>query len=69
MDRAREIQFEIWRKAGPGGRLAIAAALNAFVRSVWEQRLRRQFPEASEQELRWARLREVLHLPPGTTPP
>jgi hypothetical protein len=34
-----------------------------------DARLRRQHPHATEEELRWIRVREVLGLPPGAPLP
>ena len=69
MDEARAIQIQIWRACGGSRRIEIASELMAVTRAIRDARLRRQFPEASEQQLGWARVREALGLPAGLTPP
>ena len=69
MDQGRAKQLEIWKACGPAGRIAIASDLIAMTRSIRDSRLRRRYPEATDRELGWARVREALDLPSGITPP
>jgi hypothetical protein len=49
-------------------RIAQGLRLSALALAARRQRLARRFPEADESGLRWAVVREVLGLPPGTAP-
>ena len=57
------MQLEIFRSWAPAERLRCGMEFSAFCFEVREARLRRQHPEASEEELRAIRLREVLRTP------
>jgi len=49
---AEKILFDLYRKAGPLGRLRKTAALCRSARHLAQQALRARFPSASEDELR-----------------
>ena len=63
MNEARRVQLEIFRSWTPAERLQRGMELSAFCFAAREDRLRRQHPEASAEELREIRLREVLRTP------
>jgi hypothetical protein len=69
MDEARRIQLEIFRRWTPEQRVRRGIEMSAFGFAVRDERLRRQHPDASEEELRWIRVREVLGLPPDAPLP
>jgi hypothetical protein len=69
VDRAHEIQLEIFRSWSPERRAAVGMRLTAMALRVREERLRARFPGANDEPLGWARVREALGLPAGLTPP
>jgi hypothetical protein len=69
MDAGRAKQLDIWRACGSGRRVELACELIAIALQVRDDRLRRRYPGATDAELAWARVREVLSLPNGTTRP
>jgi len=46
------LQIQLWRQASPTQKMNMLAQLNAFVRMLALAGLRRQYPQASEAELR-----------------
>lgn len=64
MNEARRIQLELFRSWSPAQRFQRGMELSALAFAARDARLRRQHPQASEEELRWIRAREVLGLPP-----
>lgn len=60
LSEARRRQLELLRGWSPEQRLARGMELTALACAARDDRLRRQHPEASEEELRGIRLREVL---------
>lgn len=54
------MQLEIFRSWTPAERLRRGMEMTQFLCRARDARLRRQHPEASEQELRELRVREVL---------
>lgn len=69
MNEARRVQLEIFRRWTPAERLRRGMELTRLARAARDERLRRQHPAASEDELRWIRVREVLGLPPDAPLP
>jgi hypothetical protein len=69
MDEARRIQLEIFRRWTPEERVQRGLELSALCFAARDERLRRQHPDASEEELRWIRVREVLGLAPDAPLP
>lgn len=51
-DRAHEVYIAALRRLTPEQRLRKAFELSAFVREIFEQGLRRAFPDLSEAEFR-----------------
>lgn len=65
MDPARKRQLELFRSWTPLQRLQRGMELTALACAARDARLRRQHPNASEEELRQIRLEEVLRsIPP-----
>jgi hypothetical protein len=60
MDAGRELQLKIWSSWSAEQRLQAAGKMIELVLALRDARLRRQHPEASDDELRQLRLREVL---------
>ena len=48
---AERVQLELLRRASPGERAALAMSLSATVITLARRALRRQYPEASEEEI------------------
>lgn len=69
MDPARAVQLRIFASWTPAQRLAAASRMTAIGFALRDRRLRQRFPEATDRELAYARVREVLGLPSGTTRP
>jgi hypothetical protein len=63
VNEARRRQLELYRRMTPEQRLARASQLIALGRAARDARLRRQHPDATDEELRWIRVRDVLGLP------
>ncbi len=63
MNEARRLQLEVYRRMTPEERLARMSQLIALGRAARDARLRRQPPDATEEELAWIRVRDVLGLP------
>lgn len=63
MNEARRLQLEIYRRMTPEERLGRMSQLIALGRAARDARLRRQHPQATEEELAWIRVRDVLGLP------
>ncbi len=63
MNEARRLQLEVYRRMTPEERLARMSQLIALGRAARDARLRRQHPDATDEELAWIRVRDVLGLP------
>ena len=63
-----ERQWRILAALSPAQRVAIGLSLSATALQSRRQRLAQRFPTADEAGLRWAVVREILDLPPGTDP-
>jgi hypothetical protein len=61
MNEARRRQLEIFRAWTPQQRLRRGMELTALCLEAREARLRRQFPDATEKQLRQHRLAEFLN--------
>ena len=68
-DHARMIQLRIFASWTPDQRLAAASRMTAFGFALRDRRLRARYPGASERELGYARVREILGQPSGLTRP
>ena len=69
MDEARRSQLELLRRWTPEERVRRGLELSALCFAARDERLRRQHPGASEEELRWIRVREILGLAPDAPLP
>ncbi|MCW8141243.1 MAG: hypothetical protein KIT58_20265 [Planctomycetota bacterium] len=69
MDEARRVQLEVFRRWPPAERVRRGMELTRLALAARDARLRRQHPEATEEELRWIRAREALGLPPDAPLP
>lgn len=69
MDEGRRIQLEIMRRMTPSQRFQQAMALTKVCLWAREDRLRRTYPDATEDQLRELRIREALRLAPGAPLP
>lgn len=63
------MQLEVFRRMTPEQRLLRGLELSELVFAARDARIRRQHPDATEEELRWIRAREVLGLPPDAPLP
>ncbi len=65
MDEARRMQMEVFRRMTPAQRLEQAGQMYRMVMEAWEGRIRRQHPEATPEELRAIRVREIMRFSPS----
>jgi hypothetical protein len=63
-----ERQWDIFARMTPAQRLDLGLRMSDLALQQRRERLRRRFPDADERGLRWAVVREILRLDPGTDP-
>ncbi len=63
-----ERQWAVFATMTPERRLALGLEMSAFALQQRRERLQRRFPAADAQGIKWAVIREILALEPGTDP-
>lgn len=65
MDTGRRIHLESLKRMGPAGRVQLGMSMSDMVRRSWMERLARQHPQASPDEMRAIRIAEMLRFSPS----
>jgi hypothetical protein len=65
MDGSRLIHLEALRRLGADGRVRLGMAMSDLVRRSWMDRLARQHPQASPEEMRAIRVAEMKRFSPS----
>lgn len=68
MDEARRIHLDALRRMGSARRVELGMAMSDLVRRSWMDRLARQHPDASPEEMRTIRIAEMLRFSPSLVP-
>jgi hypothetical protein len=68
MEEARRIHLEALRRMGADGRVRLGMAMSDLVRRSWMERLARQHPQASPDEMRAIRIAEMRRFSPSLVP-
>ncbi len=65
---ARRIQLQALRRMTPADRVRLGMSMSDMVRRSWMDRLARQHPHASPDEMRAIRISEMLRFSPSLVP-